>query len=327
MREVDKKHLPPADVMASVDVQELNRLFVNSGRLDSEAIVHFVKTLGAVAQEELRPVACPRVFSLTKIVECAHFNMGRIRCGASALPAHQVCLGGAQTPAPSSLCLALHSCTRTVLALRVRMLLTHPPFPPTLPRRLVWSRIWAVLADFFIEVGCHANLAVAMYAVDSLRQLAMKFLERDELANFSFQVRGVGWGRGQGQGRGMLSVSERGTCLWAAPRPVGRALLVCGNSIPVETSTAHRRACAPARPPHPPRPQNDFLRPFVVVMRHSRAVEIRELIIRCVSQMVLARVANVKSGWKSMFMVGRGGGRGGGACVGCLRCAMWCQCG
>lgn len=42
-------------------------------------------------------------------------------------------------------------------------------------------------------------------------------------------------------------------------------------------------------------------------MRHSRAVEIRELIIRCVSQMVLARVANVKSGWKSMFMVRRGG--------------------
>ena len=51
--------------------------------------------------------------------------------------------------------------------------------------------------------------------------------------------------------------------------------------------------------------QNDFLRPFVVVMRHSRSVEIRELIIRCVSQMVLARVANVKSGWKSMFMVSR----------------------
>lgn len=36
-------------------------------------------------------------------------------------------------------------------------------------------------------VGCHANLAVAMYAVDSLRQLAMKFLERDELANYTFQ--------------------------------------------------------------------------------------------------------------------------------------------
>jgi brefeldin A-inhibited guanine nucleotide-exchange protein len=34
-----------------------------------------------------------------------------------------------------------------------------------------------------------------------------------------------------------------------------------------------------------------------------QAVEIRELIIRCLSQMVLARVNNVKSGWKSMFMV------------------------
>ncbi len=34
-----------------------------------------------------------------------------------------------------------------------------------------------------------------------------------------------------------------------------------------------------------------------------QAVEIRDLIIRCVSQMVLARVDNVKSGWKSMFMV------------------------
>lgn len=79
-REVDRRQLPPADVMASVDVQELNRLFVNSGRLDSEAIVQFVKTLGAVAAEELRPVACPRVFSLNKIVEIAHFNMGRIRC-------------------------------------------------------------------------------------------------------------------------------------------------------------------------------------------------------------------------------------------------------
>lgn len=54
-----------------------------------------------------------------------------------------------------------------------------------------------------------------MYGVDSMRQLAMKFLERDELANFSFQ--------------------------------------------------------------------NDFLKPFVVVMRQSKALEIRELIIRCAS--------------------------------------------
>lgn len=83
----------------------------------------------------------------------------------------------------------------------------------TLLCRLVWNRIWAVLSDFFVEVGCHKNLQVAMYSVDSLRQLATKFLERDELANYSFQ--------------------------------------------------------------------NDFLKPFVIVMRLSKALEIRELVIRC----------------------------------------------
>jgi len=101
--------------------------------------------------------------------------------------------------------------------------------------RLVWSRMWAVLADYFVTIGCMDNLSVAMYAIDSLRQLAMKFLEREELANYNFQ--------------------------------------------------------------------NEFLKPFVVVMRRTGSVEIRELIIRCVSQMVFTRVANVKSGWKIMFMV------------------------
>ncbi|CAL8462959.1 g2493 [Coccomyxa elongata] len=171
--------LPPENVLQEIDAQELNRMFVRSGLLDSEAIVEFVRALCHVAQEELRPTAAPRVYSLTKIIEISHFNMSRIR--------------------------------------------------------LVWNRIWAVLSDFFVEVGCHKNLQVAMYSVDSLRQLATKFLERDELANYSFQ--------------------------------------------------------------------NDFLKPFVIVMRLSKALEIRELIIRCVSQMVLARVSNVKSGWKSMFMV------------------------
>ena len=101
--------------------------------------------------------------------------------------------------------------------------------------RLVWSKIWNVLSDFFINIGCSENLSVAIFAMDSLRQLAMKFLEREELANYNFQ--------------------------------------------------------------------NEFMKPFVIVMRKSSAVEIRELVIRCVSQMVLARVNNVKSGWKIMFMV------------------------
>lgn len=101
--------------------------------------------------------------------------------------------------------------------------------------RLVWTRIWQVLCDFFVSVGLSENLSVSIFVMDSLRQLSMKFLEREELANYNFQ--------------------------------------------------------------------SEFLKPFVIVMQKSNSAEIRELIVRCVSQMVLVRVSNVKSGWKSVFMV------------------------
>ncbi|KAK6941180.1 Mon2/Sec7/BIG1-like, dimerization and cyclophilin-binding domain [Dillenia turbinata] len=53
--------------------------------------------------------------------------------------------------------------------------------------RLVWARIWSVLANHFIAAGSHPEEKIAMYAIDSLRQLGMKYLERAELANFTFQ--------------------------------------------------------------------------------------------------------------------------------------------
>ncbi|KAK6916848.1 Sec7 domain [Dillenia turbinata] len=135
---------------------ELNHIFAHSQRLNSEAIVAFVKALCKVSISELQSPTDPRVFSLTKIVEIAHYNMNQ-------------------------------------------------------------------------------NLSVAIYVMDSLRQLAMKFLEREELGNYNFQ--------------------------------------------------------------------NEFLRPFVIVMQKSNSAEIRELIVRCISQIVLSHVNNVKSGWKSVFMV------------------------
>ncbi|OMO78597.1 SEC7-like protein [Corchorus capsularis] len=167
------------NMLEQVGSSEMNRIFTRSQKLNSEAIIDFVKALCKVSMEELRSTSDPRVFSLTKIVEIAHYNMNRIR--------------------------------------------------------LVWSSIWLVLSDFFVTIGCSENLSIAIFAMDSLRQLSMKFLEREELANYNFQ--------------------------------------------------------------------NEFMKPFVIVMRKSSAVEIRELIIRCVSQMVLSRVNHVKSGWKSMFMV------------------------
>lgn len=51
----------------------------------------------------------------------------------------------------------------------------------------VWARIWSVLAEHFVSAGSHHDEKNAMYAIDSLRQLGMKYLERAELTNFTFQ--------------------------------------------------------------------------------------------------------------------------------------------
>lgn len=50
---------------------ELNHVFAHSQRLNSEAIVAFVKALCKVAITELQSPTDPRVFSLTKLVEIA----------------------------------------------------------------------------------------------------------------------------------------------------------------------------------------------------------------------------------------------------------------
>lgn len=53
--------------------------------------------------------------------------------------------------------------------------------------RLEWSQLWAIMGEIFNVVGCNPNLAVAFFALDSLRQLSMRFLDIDELSHFKFQ--------------------------------------------------------------------------------------------------------------------------------------------
>ncbi|KAL1532818.1 brefeldin A-inhibited guanine nucleotide-exchange protein 5-like isoform X1 [Salvia divinorum] len=52
---------------------------------------------------------------------------------------------------------------------------------------MVWARIWSILAQHFIFAGSHADEKVAIYAIDSLQRLGMKYLEHPELAHFTFQ--------------------------------------------------------------------------------------------------------------------------------------------
>lgn len=101
--------------------------------------------------------------------------------------------------------------------------------------RIEWSRIWDALGDHFNQVGCHNNTAVVFFALDSLRQLSMRFMELEELPGFKFQ--------------------------------------------------------------------KDFLKPFEYVMANNQTVTVKDMVLRCLIQMIQARGDNIRSGWKTMFGV------------------------
>ena len=101
--------------------------------------------------------------------------------------------------------------------------------------RFEWTSIWQVLGEHFNEVGCHSNTHVVFFALDSLRQLSMRFMEIEELPGFKFQ--------------------------------------------------------------------KDFLKPFEHVMANSSTVTVKDMVLRCLIQMIQARGENIRSGWKTMFGV------------------------
>lgn len=53
--------------------------------------------------------------------------------------------------------------------------------------RFEWTNIWVVLGEHFNLVGSLNNTAVVFFALDSLRQLSMRFMEIEELPGFKFQ--------------------------------------------------------------------------------------------------------------------------------------------
>jgi len=102
--------------------------------------------------------------------------------------------------------------------------------------RLAWAQVWEIMANHFAKMGCDQNSMVSMFAIDALRQLSFKFLEKPELSEFNFQ--------------------------------------------------------------------RIFLRPFLQIMENNKTrEEIRELILRCVDNMIRSMSHNLRSGWKIFFSV------------------------
>lgn len=53
--------------------------------------------------------------------------------------------------------------------------------------RVEWSQLWSTMGNQFNEVCCHQNSNVVSFALDSLRQLSMRFFDIEELPHFKFQ--------------------------------------------------------------------------------------------------------------------------------------------
>jgi brefeldin A-inhibited guanine nucleotide-exchange protein len=101
--------------------------------------------------------------------------------------------------------------------------------------RFQWANIWQILGQHFNQVGCHTNTRVVEFALNSLRQLSMRFLEIEELPGFKFQ--------------------------------------------------------------------KDFLKPFEHIIANSTVVNVKDLVLRCLIQMIQAQGDNIRSGWRTMFGV------------------------
>ena len=53
--------------------------------------------------------------------------------------------------------------------------------------RFNWNNIWKILSEFFVDIGCSNDNENSANAMDSLRQLAMKFLQKKEGEKYHFQ--------------------------------------------------------------------------------------------------------------------------------------------
>lgn len=99
--------------------------------------------------------------------------------------------------------------------------------------RFEWSQLWAIMGKSFNQVGCHENSSVVFFALDSLRQLSIRFFDLDELSHFKFQ--------------------------------------------------------------------KDFLAPFEYIMANNDNLQVKDMVLQCLQQMILAKSDSIKSGWITMF--------------------------
>lgn len=192
-------------VLAAVNEVLIDKVFSSTVNLSARGVVDFIEQLIAVSEAEI----------------AGDTKKGISGVGAtSALPKVAGSGHGLEGPRIFSL----------------QRLVEVADYNMNIRPRLTWSSIWETVGNHFARVGCHENAMVSMFAIDALRQLSFKFLEKPELTDFNFQ--------------------------------------------------------------------RLFLKPFLVIMKNPGSREdIRELILRCVDNIIRSLAHNLRSGWKIFFSI------------------------
>ncbi|KAL7535213.1 hypothetical protein ACHAXR_006347 [Thalassiosira sp. AJA248-18] len=197
-------------VLAAVNEVLIDKVFSSSVTLSARGVVSFIEQLIAVSEAEISGDTKKGISGVSSSSTATPGNQGK---GAGS--AH-----GIDGPRIFSL----------------QRLVEVADYNMNIRPRLTWSQLWENMGNHFAKVGCNENAMVSMFAIDALRQLSFKFLEKPELTDFNFQ--------------------------------------------------------------------RLFLKPFLLIMENPGSREdIRELVLRCVDNIIRTLAHNLRSGWKIFFSI------------------------
>lgn len=198
-------------VLEAVQEILIDRVFSSTVNLSANSLAHFIQQLIAVSSSEIAGNSKSGITGVDSTASGDQIFPGDSTHSRS---------GGGDGPSVFSL----------------QKLVEVADYNMDIRPRLVWAQVWEMMAEYFAKIACHKNVRVSFFAVDSLKQLSLKFLEKPELAEFNFQ--------------------------------------------------------------------RLFLKPFLVVMEDTGSTDdAREMVLRCIDNIIRTKSRNLRSGWKIVFSI------------------------
>ena len=196
-------------VLAAVNEVLIDKVFSSSVTLSARGAVNFIEQLVAVSEAEISGDTKKGISGVSASIQ-AKGTPGKITSSGHGIEGPRI--------------------------FSLQRLVEVADYNMDIRPRLTWSQIWENMGRHFAKVGCNENAMVSMFAIDALRQLSFKFLEKPELTDFNFQ--------------------------------------------------------------------RLFLKPFLLIMENPGSREdIRELVLRCVDNIIRSLAHNLRSGWKIFFSI------------------------